>query len=210
MPSIQLGILIHIGDVLAHLAKPNQKRLSNFGMGHVPAAEPNRHLDTIAFLQELLRILDLDIKIIGVDARGHADFFDLRHMLVLLCLFFLFGLFKAELSVIHDLAHRWGCVGRNLHQIHAQIIGLIQGVTGRHDAKLFAGGTNDADFLISDVLIELMVLFADMKHLQQKTRMPQGTRIADANPQRSRYQTASLSPAVRAGPPLLLPFTEGL
>ena len=178
-------------------------------MSHLTAAEPHRHLDAIAVLQELLCVLDLDVEIADVDAGGHADLLDLSYMLILLGFFLFFGLLEAELAIVDDLAHRRGGVGRDLHQIQSLIVGHIQSGLGSHNAKLFTIGTDDTDFLISDVLIELMVLFADMKHLQHKKRMPQ------RHPQQYTMIPWNLMPiyrfallAVRAGPPLLLPFAR--
>lgn len=110
MPSIEFRVPVHIGDVLA-LRQTEPKASCQSRYGPSPAPEPNGHLDTISVLQKLLGVLDLDVKIIGVNTGRHANLFDFRHMLVFLCLFFLFGLFKAELPVVHDLAHRRVALG---------------------------------------------------------------------------------------------------
>ena len=206
MTSVQLWVFVHGGNLLTSLAEADQQLSANVGVGHLAAAEPNRHLDAIAVLQELLGVLELDVEIVGVDAGGHADFLDLGDMLVLLGLFFLFGLFKAELSVVHDPAHRRGGVGRDLHQIQPLLISPRQCVPGGHDAQLIAGGSDDPYLFVTNVLIELMVLLADMKHLQQKTRMQQqhpqiANRFSRQNTLSDRFATL----AVRAGLPLLLP-----
>ena len=54
-----------------------------------------------------MAFLTLVLKVVGIDARGHADLLDLDDVLVLLRFFFLFQLFEAELAVVHDLADRW-------------------------------------------------------------------------------------------------------
>ena len=157
MTSIQLRSALDIGGFRTHLAKLSQQRSADIGMRHFSAAEPNRHLDSIAVLQELLRALDLDIEVVGVDTGRHPDFLDLSHMLILLGFFFLFGLFKAELTVVHDLAHRRGGIGRDLYQVQPLIISSCKRIPGGHDTKLFTCGVDHADFLVSDILIELMV-----------------------------------------------------
>ena len=157
MPSVQLGRTLDIGGLCTHLTKLRQQRFADIGMRHLTATEPNCHLDAVSVLQELQCALDFYVKVIGVDAGRHTDFLDLSHMLVLLGLFFLLGLLKAELAIVHDLAHRRGGIGGDLYQIQSQIVGLRKCISGRHDAKLFASGSNYTDFLVSDILVELMV-----------------------------------------------------
>ena len=157
MPSVQLGRTLDIGGLCTHLTKLRQQRFADIGMRHFTAAEPNGHLDSIAVLQELQCALDLDIEVVGVDTGRHPNFLDFGHMLILLGLFFLFGLFKAELAVVHDLAHRGGGIGRDLYQVQPLIISSCKRIPGGHDTKLFTCGVDHADFLVSDILIELMV-----------------------------------------------------
>ena len=168
MASIQLGIFVHVGDLGAFLTEPDQQLTTNVGMRHLTTAEPNRHLHPVALFEKLLGIFDFDVKVVGVDAGGHADFFDLSDVLILLRFFFFLCLLEAELAIVHDLADGGIRAGRDLHQVHTLIIGHIQRVLGGHDAELFAIGSDHADLLVSDVLIELMVLFGYGKHLQRK------------------------------------------
>lgn len=49
---------------------------------------------------------ELGVKIAHVDTGGHAHFLDLDDMLVLSGFLFALALFKAELAVVHELAHR--------------------------------------------------------------------------------------------------------
>ena len=84
MTSIQLRSALDIGGFRTHLAKLSQQRFADIGMRHFSAAEPNRHLDSVAVLQELQSALDLDIEVVGVNTGRHPNFLDLGHMLILL------------------------------------------------------------------------------------------------------------------------------
>ena len=77
-------------------------------------------------------------------------------MLILPGFLFLLALLKAELAVIHQLAHRRDCLGRDLDQIQALLVGDLQCLCGRHDAELFALGADQPDLLVVDVLIQFM------------------------------------------------------
>ena len=156
MAAVQLGVLLHSGHFAALLTELLQQNFANGGMGHFTATEADSHLDTVAFLQELLCILQLDVEVVGVDIGRHTDFLDLHHFLVLLVFLFLLHLLEAELAVIHDLADRGSRVGRDLHQIQILFIGQLQSIFSGHNTKLFAVIANDTNFLIPDLLIELM------------------------------------------------------
>ena len=96
------------------------------------------------------------IKVVGIDARGHADLLDLDDVLVLLRFFFLFQLFEAELAVVHDLADRGRGVRRDLDEIKLLFLGKREGCGRRHDTKLIAISSDHAKLLVTDLLVDLM------------------------------------------------------
>ena len=126
-------------------------------MGHLAATETHGHLHTVAFLEELHRAAHLGIEVIGIDAGRHTDLFDLHDTLVLLGFLFLLELVKTEFTVIQDLANRGNRIGRDLDQVKLLLLGhaerLRRGDNTHHDAV----GANEADFLIPDFFIELMI-----------------------------------------------------
>ena len=143
--------------VSAHCAA---KRSSRSGMGHLPAAESDRDLDAVAVGDELLRVFELRIEIPDVDARRHPNLFDLHHVLVFSGLFFPLALLEPVFAVVHELAHRRGCLGRDLHQIQPPLVRNVQSVGGGHDTQLFTGLTDEADLLVENVLIQFMHLLS--------------------------------------------------
>ena len=156
MTSIQLGVLLNGGNFSALFAELLQQNFANGGMGHFTAAEADRHLDAVALLQELLGVLQLDVKVIGIDVGRHTDFLNLNHALILLGFFFLLQLFEAELAIIHDLADRGNRVGCDLDQIQILFICHSLCIGRRHDTQLGTVSANNPNFLIPDFLIELM------------------------------------------------------
>ena len=130
-------------------------------MGHLPAAESDRDLDAVAVGDELLRVFELRIEIPDVDARRHPNLFDLHHVLVFSGLFFPLALLEPELAVVHQLAHGGIGLRRNLDQVQALLIGDLQGLRRRHDAELLALGTDQANLLVSDLLVQFMHYFTN-------------------------------------------------
>ena len=79
-------------------------------------------------------------------------------MLILLGFLLALGLLKTELAVVHDLAHRGDSLGGDLHQIQTGLFGDLNGLSGGHNAQLLTVRTDQADFLIADFFIDLMIL----------------------------------------------------
>ena len=74
-------------------------------------------------------------------------------MLVLSGLFFPLALLEPELSVVHQLAHRRGGLGRDLDQIQALLVSDPQRLRRGHDSKLLTLGADQADLFVIDGFI---------------------------------------------------------
>ena len=77
-------------------------------------------------------------------------------MLVLSGLFFPLALLEPELAVVHQLADGGSGLRRDLDQVQALFIGDLQSLRRGHDAELLALGTDQADLLVADLLIQFM------------------------------------------------------
>ena len=75
-----------------------------------------------------------------------------------------------ELSIVHELTHGRHGVGGDLHQVQPSLLRLVQSFLGGHKAQLLAVGGDKTDLLIPDLLIDLMRLLADKKHLSSSKR----------------------------------------
>ena len=72
-------------------------------------SRPRKRTETFTRLpsaNELLGVFELGVEIAHVDTGGHAHFLDLHDMLVLSGFLLALALLKAELAVVHELAHR--------------------------------------------------------------------------------------------------------
>ena len=132
-----------------------------------------------------LRVFELCVEITNVDARRHPNLFDLNHMLVLSGLFLPLALFKPELTVVHQLAHRRGSLRRDLNQVQPLLVSNPQRLRGGHNAQLLTLGADQADFPIIDGFIQFMHLFTNGRN----TSVPK-SQNADTKPAPAQQQTA--------------------
>ena len=163
MPSLQLRTFIHHGDLAAGFGKLQQQLLTDVGVRHLTAPEPDGDLAPVALGQKLLGVAQLDIEIVHVNAGGHPDLLDLHHALVLPGFLFTLGLLEPVLAVVHQLAHRGHGIGRNFDQIQLTLLGQTQRLLRGHDAQLFAALRDQADLLIPDLFVGLMTCVSDGK-----------------------------------------------
>ncbi len=184
--SFQLGLFIQCRHLGTLLGEAHQQVFADVGMRHLAAAEADRDLDAVAVGKELLGILELCVEIADIDAGRHTDLFDLDHVLVLLRFLFALALFKAELAVVHELAHGGRSLRGDLDEVKPLLIGDPLRLGGRHDAELLTGGTDQTDLAVSNVLIELMHILANTEApplndlTKQKRAQPCRTRTTNA------------------------------
>lgn len=89
------------------------------------------------------------------------NLFDLHHVLVFSGLFFPLALLEPELAVVHQLAHGGNGLRRDLDQVQALLVGDLQSFRRGHDAELLALGTDQANLLVSDLLVQFMHYFTN-------------------------------------------------
>jgi len=75
-------------------------------------------------------------------------------------IFVALGLFVLEFAIIHDPANRRCCVGRNLDQVEAFVLGQAQGIVEGHHAQLLLGFIQNSDFAGADLPVSAMQRFA--------------------------------------------------
>ena len=93
----------------------------------------------------------------SIDAEAETDLFDLNNVLIFPGFLFFLELVEAEFAVVHDLADRRNGIGRDLDQVKLLLFGHFQGSLRRDDSDHRAVGSDEADFLIPNVFIELMI-----------------------------------------------------
>ena len=114
---------------------------------------------------DVLRISNL------LDKSSNVPFLKLTHSPSFLYL--KVGWVKAELSVVHELAHRRDRLRGDLHQVQTALLSDAQRLVGGHDAQLLAGIADQADLFVVDLFVQLMHDLANAKAppIKIKTRM---------------------------------------
>ena len=156
--SLDLRRLLDDCDVLKLLCKIVEDRTAGIHMCHLASAETNRYLNFVTLLKELPRSSDLRIEIVRIDVRGHADLLDLHDMLLPAGFLLAAGLLITILSVINDLAYRRMRRRRNLDQVDTVFLRLLIGFTRRHDAELLTFRSDQPDFLVAYLFIDLYIV----------------------------------------------------
>ena len=127
-------------------------------MRHLTAAEADRSLHLVASSQELGSLVQLGVEVVGVNIERKAGLLDLDHFLVLLGFLLLLLLFKTVFAVIQHLAHRRGSLRCDLDQIEPGFFCSAHGHLNGHNALLLAIGTDQANFTITDLTVDLQFL----------------------------------------------------
>ena len=68
---------------------------------------------------------------------------------------------RSSRSVVHQLAHGGNGLRRDLDQVQALLVGDLQSFRRGHDAELLALGTDQANLLVSDLLVQFMHSFTN-------------------------------------------------
>ena len=122
-------------------------------MRHLAAAEAQRQLDLVAFLEEAPHRLHLDLVVMGVDVRAHLDLLDLDDLLVLARLgrLLLVGVF--QLAEVEDLGDRRIGVRGNLDEIETGFFSEQQCLVDGDVAAVPAVGVDQLDAGNTDVAV---------------------------------------------------------
>src|SRR5262249_12304042 len=141
-------------DISELFDEPLEDAAADFRMRHFASAEENRRLDLVAFFEEALDVLLLELVIVLVDFRTELDLFDQNHLLVLLgfarALLFLI----LVLTEVHDAANWWVCRRRDLDEVETLRFRDGQGLRRRHDAELCSVIVDHADFSDPDPFVD--------------------------------------------------------
>ena len=104
-------------------------------------------------------VVELGVKIMGVDVEREANLLDLNDMLILSGFLFSLCLLKAIFAVVHDLADRRLRLRSNLYQIKILLFSDMQRVPGGHYSELLAVRADNSQLFVTNFLINLSILF---------------------------------------------------
>ena len=122
-------------------------------VSHFATTKTQSDLYLVAVFQKLEHVTHLDVIVIGIGVGSEFNLFDLDDLLLFPRFGFAFLRFVFEFAEIHDLAHGRVGVGRNFDQIKPSLFGHFHGAFGCHNAGIFAVGTDQADFIRTDIFV---------------------------------------------------------
>ncbi len=114
----------------------------------------HRELHAMAFVDELLRVLDLDPQIMRPDFETQAHFLEIVRMGLLARLLLFFLLVVNVLAVIHDAADWRLGFRRDLDEIELYFERLGAPLIRGHDSQLIAGRSDHTDRLGLDLMVD--------------------------------------------------------
>jgi hypothetical protein len=117
-------------------------------------AEPHRHFDLVAFLEELRHTAQFNVIIVIVDTRAQLDLFDLDDLLLFACLVLFLLFFVFVFAEVEDFADRRVGVGRNFDQIKAGIGGHGKRFVARNDPNHIAPIIDQPDAANTDFFVD--------------------------------------------------------
>ena len=94
-----------------------QQLTAQFLVGHFTATEAQGDLYLVAVIQEFENVAHLYFIVVVIRVWTELHFFDFDDLLLLTCLSFFLLSLVFELAIVHDLANRRGCIGRDFHQV---------------------------------------------------------------------------------------------
>ena len=140
-------------ELLEFHGEPQKLLLSLVGEHDGAAAEEDSRLDLGTFLQELLRMLEFELEVMLISVGTEADLLDCDLGSILLHLLGLLPLLVEVLLVVEDLADRRISLGADLNQVKLHLVGHLQGLGDRIDARLGNVVTDKTDLRSKYLLI---------------------------------------------------------
>ena len=119
------------------------------------ASVHHRNFDLVSFSDELSDVTHLGLQIMLAGLGPYLYLFELKGRLSFFGLLSLFGQFIFISTIVHYFANRRICIGRDFHEIKAEILGGRQGLVCRDNADLVAVGIYDSYLFGSDISIDI-------------------------------------------------------
>src|SRR5215211_6639198 len=161
LPAFELGFLLHLGErggvALDALKQLNAELL----VGHFTTAEPQGHLDLVAFLEEASHRTHLHVVIVVVDHRPDFDLLDLDDLLLLACLGGLFLCLIFVLAEVENLGDGGCRIGRDLDQVESRLLRQGDGGLDFSDASVGAVLIDQLNLADADLLVHARAVFLD-------------------------------------------------
>src|SRR5579862_6081035 len=154
LAAFETRLLFDLGDLQRIALDPVEQLVAEFLVGHFAAAEAQRHLDLVAFLEEALHGPHLHVIVVIVDHRPQFDFFDLDDFLLFARLGGFFLRLVFVFAEVEDLANRRAGVRSDLHQIEPGLLGHGYRGADFGDALVGAVFVYELDLANADLLVD--------------------------------------------------------
>ena len=152
--AVLLGRGLDEAEFLDVAGEALQQPEPEFGPGLLASPEHDRHLDLVSLPEEPLDVAPLRPVVMRVDLGPELDLLDDRLGLVLAGLpGFERGL-VFELAVVHKLADRWPCRGRDLDQVEVGLLGQPERITQGNNPYLLAVRADEPYLGNPDALVD--------------------------------------------------------
>jgi hypothetical protein len=138
------------------LREPLQQMPPQLGMAQLAAPETDRHLDSIAVLEELDRAMDLRLEVTHADLRREADFLEADALSTLGLLLPLRELVLV-LPEVEKTSDRWSRHRCHLDEVEALLLCHLEGSWRGHDAQLVSLIVDHSDLWDPDHLVDAQV-----------------------------------------------------
>ena len=135
-------------------ASRSSSAVAALGMGHLAAAEHDRHLDLVLAEQEALDVALLGVVVVLRDLRAELDLADRDLLLVLARGLLLLGLLVLVLGVVEHAAHGRARVRGDLDQVEIALLRVRKRVGGLHDPDLLAVLADEPHFGHADPVVD--------------------------------------------------------
>jgi hypothetical protein len=130
---------------------------SKLRVGQLPTPEPDRHLDAIAFLEELDRPMQLRLEVADADLRRKANLLERHRSLPPLGFLLPLRQLVLVLPEVEKTGDRRGSHRRDLDEVEAPFLRHLECPRRRHDAQLRALFVDYPDLWDPDHLVDAQV-----------------------------------------------------
>lgn len=157
--AFQGGHAFRAAEFFQFHGETEQLLLSLLGELNGASAEENGGLDLGSFLEEALRMFQLELEIVFVGVGAEADLLDDNLRSVGFHLLGFLPLLVQILLVIHNLAYRRVCLGADFHQVQFHLLCDGQGLAKRIDTLLGDVVPDQTNLRGGNVTVDLQGVF---------------------------------------------------
>src|SRR6266542_4266169 len=145
---------VDLGDVHDVGGQSFEQAPTELGVGHLPAAEHDGHLDLVALLEESLDVALLRLVVVVVDLGPHLHFLEDHQALLAPGLLGLDGLLVLVLRVVHHFRDGRAGQRRNLDEVEVGAASDPQSSLSVHHPELLAVGADHPDLSCPDTVVD--------------------------------------------------------